>query len=434
MVRSRSHTAGGSFHATDRGRFHFVLLALMAAIFLLTAAVPAAWGAPDELTARRAEVLKLKAQIEALDVEISHVVEDYDEAQVLLGEAKDREVMAEAAAVQARDDFHESQDVASVRLRGAYMSDRLGIFHLILTSSDIAELMARARGLRDILAADRDTLTDLESRREELVRREQELTAEREERERIAAELEVKRERVLVLLDRRQKELASAEKDVVRLVEEERAREEAERAAALAQEASRLRAAALAEAERRAATTSTTKATATTTPPTTTAASPPSTSTRTTTGATASTGTTGTTSPSGTTTTRPPTTTTTDPPSAPPPSSVGARVVEIAKTLLGIPYVWAGESTSGFDCSGLTKYVYAKVGIQLPHSSRMQFGMGTAVGYGDLAPGDLVFFGNPIHHVGIYVGGGNYLHAPYTGSVVKISSMGRSDYAGARRY
>ncbi len=428
MVRSRSHTTDGSFHATDRGRFYPVLLALMVAVVFLMMVPSAAWSTPEELTARRAEVLELKAQIDALDVEISHVVEDYDEAQVLLEEAKDREVKAVAAVVQAKDDFRESQDDASVRLRGAYMTDRLGILELILTSSDIPELMARARGLRDILAADRDALVDLESRREELVRREQELSAEREERERIAAELEVKRERVVTLLDKRQKELASAEKDVVRLVEEERAREEAERAAALAAEASRLRAAAAAETERRAAAaTSTTKAPATTAPTTTTAASPPSTTTRTTAG------TTGTTSPSDTATTQPPTPTTTDPPS-PPPSSVGGRVVEIAKTLLGIPYVWAGESPSGFDCSGLTKYVYAKVGISLPHSSRMQFGMGTSISYGDLAPGDLVFFGNPVHHVGIYVGGGNYLHAPYTGSVVKISSLGRSDYAGARRY
>lgn len=111
-----------------------------------------------------------------------------------------------------------------------------------------------------------------------------------------------------------------------------------------------------------------------------------------------------------------------------------SEVVSIAKRYLGAPYVWAASGPNSFDCSGLTMFVYRQVGVSLPHSSRAQINCGQRVSRGNLQPGDLVFFGSPIHHVGIYVGGGMYLHAPHTGDVVKISSMGgRGDFAGACR-
>lgn len=113
-----------------------------------------------------------------------------------------------------------------------------------------------------------------------------------------------------------------------------------------------------------------------------------------------------------------------------------SEVVNIAKRYLGVPYKWAGASPStGFDCSGFTMYVYAQVGVRLPHSSRAQYGVGERVSRANLKPGDLVFFGRSrIHHVGIYVGGGDYIHSPRTGDVVKISSLGsRSDFVGGCR-
>jgi cell wall-associated NlpC family hydrolase len=123
-----------------------------------------------------------------------------------------------------------------------------------------------------------------------------------------------------------------------------------------------------------------------------------------------------------------------DAPSANVPSSpVGGSVIDIAMQFMGVPYVWGGSSPGGFDCSGLVMYVFARAGISLPHSSRAQFGYGVAVSRDALQPGDLVFFGSPIHHVGIYVGGGNMIHAPNTGSSVRINSISRSNYAGARR-
>ena len=114
-----------------------------------------------------------------------------------------------------------------------------------------------------------------------------------------------------------------------------------------------------------------------------------------------------------------------------PSSATGAKVVEIAMQYLGVPYVWAASSPSGFDCSGLVMYVYAKVGVSLPHSSRMQYDCGTHVSRDQLQPGDLVFFYNPIHHVGIYIGNGQMINA--TGSEVQISNVFRDSYYGATR-
>ncbi len=109
--------------------------------------------------------------------------------------------------------------------------------------------------------------------------------------------------------------------------------------------------------------------------------------------------------------------------------------VETALAYHGVPYLWGGETPSGFDCSGLVLYVFRQHGVNLPHYSGSQFLLGEKVAPAALMPGDVVFFGSPIHHVGIYVGGGYYIHAPRTGDFVKISKLSdRRDYAGARRY
>jgi cell wall-associated NlpC family hydrolase len=117
----------------------------------------------------------------------------------------------------------------------------------------------------------------------------------------------------------------------------------------------------------------------------------------------------------------------------PPTRAPRSEVVSIAKRYLGARYVWGAAGPNTFDCSGLMLYVYRQVGVRLPHSSRAQIHYGQRVSRSDLQPGDLVFFGSPIHHVGMYVGGGMYLHAPHSGSYVQISPMNRGDFAGACR-
>jgi cell wall-associated NlpC family hydrolase len=118
----------------------------------------------------------------------------------------------------------------------------------------------------------------------------------------------------------------------------------------------------------------------------------------------------------------------------PPTSSKAAAAVYWAEKQIGKPYVWAAAGPDTFDCSGLMMWSYAHVGITLNHYSGDQINEGKRVDRSDLEPGDLVFFGSPIHHVGMYVGGGNFVEAPYTGTTVRITPLSnRGDFAGACR-
>jgi cell wall-associated NlpC family hydrolase len=116
-----------------------------------------------------------------------------------------------------------------------------------------------------------------------------------------------------------------------------------------------------------------------------------------------------------------------------PASGRAAVAVQEAYRKLGSPYKWAASGPNQFDCSGLTMWVWGKAGVSLPHSSQSQYNSGNHVSRGDLQPGDLVYFGSPIHHVGIYIGGSQMISAPHTGDVVKIQDAFRSDYVGATR-
>jgi cell wall-associated NlpC family hydrolase len=102
---------------------------------------------------------------------------------------------------------------------------------------------------------------------------------------------------------------------------------------------------------------------------------------------------------------------------------------------LGVPYVWGGASPSGFDCSGFIMYVYAQIGVSLPHYAASQYSAGSPVSRDALEAGDLVFF-NGLGHAGIYIGNGLFIHAPHSGDVVRISPLAGwydETYVGASR-
>jgi cell wall-associated NlpC family hydrolase len=144
-------------------------------------------------------------------------------------------------------------------------------------------------------------------------------------------------------------------------------------------------------------------------------------------------------------TTAPPATTPTTsrpvPPPAPPPPgkppaplAAAAKAVSLAKTQLGVPYLWAGsDPEDGFDCSGLIMWAYAGAGKSLPHSSQLMANVTRHIAFTDLAPGDLLFYGSPIHHVGMYVGNGQMIEAPHAGANVRMASIWRSDLVLAGR-
>jgi cell wall-associated NlpC family hydrolase len=113
----------------------------------------------------------------------------------------------------------------------------------------------------------------------------------------------------------------------------------------------------------------------------------------------------------------------------------GRRVVGYAKRFLGVPYVYGGSTPRGFDCSGFVRYVYAHFGVALPHSSYAQFGDGRRVSRRSLRPGDLLFF-DAVGHVGLYIGNGRFIHAPHTGTRVRVERLGgwySARFSGARR-
>jgi peptidoglycan DL-endopeptidase CwlO len=113
----------------------------------------------------------------------------------------------------------------------------------------------------------------------------------------------------------------------------------------------------------------------------------------------------------------------------------GTRVVSYARRFIGVPYSWGGSSPrTGFDCSGLVRFVYGHFGIRLPHSSWGDLSRGRRIARRSLRPGDLIFFYGA-GHVGIYVGRGRFIDAPHSGARVRISTMGKySGYYGARRF
>lgn len=124
-------------------------------------------------------------------------------------------------------------------------------------------------------------------------------------------------------------------------------------------------------------------------------------------------------------------------PDPPPPLTAGERVARIAVRAVGIPYRYGGESpSSGFDCSGLVRWAYGRIGIELPHSSYALYQEGRSVPRDHMKPGDVLFF-EGLGHVGLYLGHGRMVHAPQTGREVEVVRLGVSNYGerliGARR-
>ena len=123
---------------------------------------------------------------------------------------------------------------------------------------------------------------------------------------------------------------------------------------------------------------------------------------------------------------------TTDFPTAVAGSGIAVEALKKALTQQGKPYVWGATGPSTYDCSGLVQWAYAQVGVGMPRVSRQQALVGVPVNFPDARPGDLLFFNDPVTHVGFYVGDGKFLEAPQSGDVVKVSQV-RSSLTGVRR-
>jgi peptidoglycan DL-endopeptidase CwlO len=363
-------------------------LALVSALILGLAVTAAGSAEPTQLSSKRTEAQQVLEQIHAMDAQLEKAVEAWNGANVRLDQIKHDLAVNRSRLETARKSLAQARARASARLVSLYTSDEPDALSIILGASSLGDLIERIDSANRIAEDDARIAAEVTHFRNEVQARQQALVKAEGEQEQVVAERAAQRASIESQLAARQTLYSSIKDQIATLEAAERERQE--------------RLAAQAEDDAKHADSSSAQA------------PPPQPSSGGSSG--------GSSSPS--------------PAPAPPPSS-HSSVVSIALQYLGVPYVWGGASPSGFDCSGFTMYVYAKVGVSLPHNAAMQYGMGTPVSRSQLAPGDLVFF-NGLSHVGMYIGGGRFVHAPHTGDVVKISSLSESwyssTYVGARRY
>lgn len=393
-------------------------------------------SAADAVSDKKAEAERIARQLEQQGRQVAILAEDYHEARVRI-EAVEVELSSASAEVaktdrQARKIRRRLTDQAvEAYVRGGSTQ----ALALIAETQRMEEMAVRTQYIRTLTSGALDVLDELRSVRLQLDEQRSRLDAARAEAREAAAVVETKRREATaaeaaqrLTLQKVEGELATlVEAETKRRAEEEVRRAKAEleasqaRAEAAAREAAARDAAARDAAARDAARrTTTTSTTTTTTRPS--ASSGPVVTPRPTT--------TTTTKPNSTTTT---TTVTGGGSNAPPPAAGADAAIAEARRQIGKPYEWGGSGPDSFDCSGLTSWAWRAGGKKLSHSSRAQFSETSRVSFENIKPGDLLFYGDPIHHVALYIGDGQMIEAPQTGKNVRYASIYRSDYTGAGR-
>jgi cell wall-associated NlpC family hydrolase len=383
---------GGSVRDQRRARFESshsgwtpiaVFVAALAAGLLL--AVGPASG--QSVTSKRAQAEAIVAEVQQLDSSLAKSIEAYNYANVELDRIDQDLVSNGRHLVAARKSLVVAQGRIAERLRDLYVNgEGDSTLEVILGSQSLDDIIARLDAIERVSSQDARILKTVKQYRKEVETRRARLHEARADQARLVSERAAQKASIEGRLAERQQLLASVKDEIAELQAEERARQ----AALAAQARARAQAQQLAVQAQQ----DTVQATY-------------------------------------------------DDSFAAPaydasvPAARYSHVVPIALQYLGIPYVWGGSSPStGFDCSGFIMYVFAQIGVSLPHHAASQFAYGTPVSQDQLAPGDLVFF-DGLGHAGIYIGGGQFVHAPHTGDVVKISSIYESWYAatwvGGRR-
>jgi cell wall-associated NlpC family hydrolase len=377
-------------------------VALTASVAVLLTLSAGARADPD-LRSKRAQARAILEQVRALDEEVGAAAERWNGANLRLSALAGELRTARANLRRARVGYGVARQRASNRLVELYVSGPPdSALAVVLGANSLAEMLDVLEARERIADQDSLLVRELEKYRDETAAEARRIARARNDQKAVVERLAEERAAIGERLAERQRLLATVQSEVNRLERAERARQAELERRARAQLQRRRQAAASATAptlnrasapERAAAPTPTPLARTPALPPP--AASPPSTGSR------------------------------------------GLQVVAIAMRYLGVPYKWGGASPStGFDCSGFTMYVFAQIGVSLPHYAAAQYQMGVPVDRSELEPGDLVFF-RGLGHMGMYIGSGNFIHAPQTGDVVKISSLSEpyrvANWVGARR-
>jgi cell wall-associated NlpC family hydrolase len=338
---------------------------------------------PASIEAKRAELAQIQSQLDTINSQVEAASEAYNGAQYELGQVESRITDNEAQKAQAVKDLAASRAVLAERLRQLYATPEPSLVEVLMQSGSITAAADQLDLLDRVGEQDAAVVGNLRSRKAELVTLGKQLEQDRESAAEAVRQKAAQKQKVEDLLAQRKAVYDDASADLKRAINAEKERQR--QAAAAAAELARQRAAAAAA-------------------PTTPVASSPS-------------GSAGTVAPS-----------------TPVPSGSGnAGAVSAALSQLGTPYVWGGAAPGGFDCSGLVSWAYAQIGKSVPHYTGAIWSAFPQVSSSDLQPGDLVFF-NGGEHVGMYIGGGQFVHAPHTGDVVRVATLStRGDYVGAVR-
>ncbi len=372
-----------------------LLLALAIVVATLLVTATAATADPS-IGDKQAQAQAILGQIQQMDSDLSKAIEAYNYANVELGSI-DTDLASNGRHLKsAKQSLTVAQAHIAARLKALYVNgDGGGAVEVILGARSLDDLLDRLDVAERVGQRDAKVLAEVKRFKREVRLRRSKLRTDRSRQAQVVAERSARKQSIEAGLAERQRLLASVKDEISVMQEAERRRQ-----AQLAAEA-RARLA----AEQAASDAAQTLATQSQATDASLAFDPSGDSSS------------------------------SDPSISAPPAKYGG-VIGIAMQYLGVPYVWGGMSPSGFDCSGLVAYVYGQVGVGLPHHAASQFGMGTPVSQDELQAGDLVFF-DGLGHVGLYIGGGQFIHAPHTGDVVKISSLTESWYAstyvGARR-
>ncbi len=334
------------------------------------------------------------AEISRIGVDLEQVVQAYDGARIRLATV-DRSLRINTIALGvARRNLHASQKRVADRLLSLYVDGQPGLVDVLAGAKSLSDMVDRLEASH--VLSTQDAALGAATLRFATTVRQREALLRRQRRERAAtvARLHARRQTIEAALAEQRRLLAS----IHRTIQEIQARDAA-RQRRLAELARQRIARALA-ARQQAATFAAQQPPAT--PDQTSGAAP---------GLVAS------------------------PVATPIPTTAAGHpeAATIATRYLGVPYVWGGASPAGFDCSGLVMYVYAQLGISLPHYTVSQWDATIPISLSQLEPGDLLFF-DGLGHVGIYIGGGQFIHAPYTGTVVQVADLGGwAHLDGARR-
>ena len=346
-------------------------------------------AAPRETPARkitrlRAKAARVQAAIDRMHARVEVLVEDYNEVREDLARTRVEQARTRRQVLDARRRLRAARRLLGKRLWTIYTGGAPSTLGQLLAADSVHQALVTTKYQEQVVGADRAAVDRVERLRREVEALAAKLADQAERQERLRTRLVAKRRQIESRLAAHRRYLKRLTRQVRKAVVQERRRQERLRRQALlrrlaAERAARARAAARAGSWR------------------------------------AGVG------------------------GAGAPSGAAGRAVAFARSQLGRPYVWGASGPSSYDCSGLVMAAYRRAGVWLPRVSRAQFGAGPRVGLGSLAPGDLVFFayntGNPgsIHHVGMYIGGGAMIEAPYSGASVRVASIGRRDYIGAVR-